>query len=365
MGNVKIVDHGIVYTKPNAIFSYNGWPSICRCDDGSLLACFSGDRLEHVCPFGRVLAVRSLDEGKTWSAPITAINTPLDDRDAGIVNLGHNRLLLTSFTNSREMQRQCKEGRSDIKAELVRAYVSLITEEQEARYCGSTVSISEDGGRTWGEPFLVPITAPHGPIRLRSGALLYAGTPFPASPQGAPYPIHVYGSQDGRTFTKVGQVAMCPELSEGIFTEPHLVELPSGRLVLHIRGQGVLSEAQIFTICQSISDDGGKTWTVPQPTGAQGAPPHLLQHSSGALLCTYGKRVGDRTGIRVMISEDGAQTWEIDSILWEEDADRPYKGDLGYPASVELDNGDLLTVYYGVPNGQKMTSILWTRWRLR
>ena len=175
MKNVVIVDHGIVYTKPNAIFSYNGWPSICRCDDGSVLACFSGDRLEHVCPFGRVLAVRSLDEGKTWSAPVTAINTPLDDRDAGIVNLGDNRLLLTSFTNSR-------------------AYVSLITEEQEARYCGSTVSISEDGGRTWGEPFLVPITAPHGPIRLRSGALLYAGTPFPASPQGAPYPIHVYGS---------------------------------------------------------------------------------------------------------------------------------------------------------------------------
>ena len=157
---------------------------------------------------------------------------------------------------------------------------------------------------------------------------------------------------------------MCPELSEGIFTEPHLVELPSGRLVLHIRVQGVHSEEQIFTICQSTSDDGGKTWTVPQPTGAQGAPPHLLLHSSGALLCTYGKRVGDRTGIRVMISEDGAQSWEIDSILWEEDADRPYKGDLGYTASVELANGDLLTVYYGVPNGEKTTSILWTRWRL-
>lgn len=72
---------------------------------------------------------------------------------------------------------------------------------------------------------------------------------------------------------------MCPELSEGIFTEPHLVELPSGRLVLHIRVQGVHSEEQIFTICQSTSDDGGKTWTVPQPTGAQGAPPHLLLHS--------------------------------------------------------------------------------------
>ncbi len=42
-----------------------------------------------------------------------------------------------------------------------------------------------------------------------------------------------------------------------------------------------------------------------------------------------------------MISEDGAQSWEIDSILWEEDADRPYKGDLGYPASVELANGNL------------------------
>jgi hypothetical protein len=61
---------------------------------------------------------------------------------------------------------------------------------------------------------------------------------------------------------------------------------------LHIRleEEGKRSEERLFTLCQSISDDGGKTFVVPRPLLNEGAPPHLLQHSSGAVICTYGRR---------------------------------------------------------------------------
>jgi hypothetical protein len=61
-----------------------------------------------------------------------------------------------------------------------------------------------------------------------------------------------------------------------------------------------------------------------------------------------------------MLSRDKAETWDMDYFLWNRGLD----GDLGYPASVELPNGDIFTVYYAKQLWQKTTSILWTRWRL-
>ena len=118
-------------------------------------------------------------------------------------------------------------------------------------------------------------------------------------------------------------------------------------------------EDRLFTICQSVSDDGGKTWTAPRMTGATGAPPHLLYHSSGTLISTYGRRTPDY-GIQVMLSRDDGDHWDTDYFIW----DKGENVDLGYPASVELDNGDLFTVYYAIKPGEKLCSILWTRWRL-
>ena len=78
---------------------YIGWPSVTRCVDGRLLAVFSGDRDGHICPWGKVQMVESRDNGETWSAPRTLRNGPLDDRDAGILELKNGDLLLTWFTS--------------------------------------------------------------------------------------------------------------------------------------------------------------------------------------------------------------------------------------------------------------------------
>ena len=50
---------------------YHGWPTIARRRCGELLAVCSGDRQEHLCPFGRVQLIRSLDGGVHWGPPVT------------------------------------------------------------------------------------------------------------------------------------------------------------------------------------------------------------------------------------------------------------------------------------------------------
>ena len=70
---------------------YIGWPSVAKTADGELLAVISGDREEHVCPWGKTEMIRSSDDGETWTKPVIINNTPLDDRDPGL--LSHNREL--------------------------------------------------------------------------------------------------------------------------------------------------------------------------------------------------------------------------------------------------------------------------------
>ena len=78
---------------------YMGWPTIVRTrTKGELIIAFSGDRDSHICPYGKTEIVRSSDEGKTWSDPVIVRNTPLDDRDAGLVETPEGSLIVAWFT---------------------------------------------------------------------------------------------------------------------------------------------------------------------------------------------------------------------------------------------------------------------------
>ena len=76
-------------------------------------------------------------------------------------------------------------------------------------------------------------------------------------------------------------------------------------------------------------------------------------------MAVYGYRLPPY-GQRAMLSDDGGATWAYDYIL----RDDGHSEDLGYPASVELDDGSLLTVYYQkIASAEEKCSLLWTRWR--
>ena len=290
-----------IMSNPDSKHNYFGWPTAALLQNGTVAVGASGFRLEHVCPFGKAVIAYSFDGGKTYTRPAPVIDTPLDDRDAGLCTFGENGVIFTSFNNSAEMQRHHNQNNS-----YVQNYIDTITKEDEEKFLGSTFCISRDGGITFGEIHRSPVTSPHGPTALRDGTVLWAGNNFHDYNSGIE--VVRINTQNGES-EFVGKITTPRE--EIVLCEAHLLELPDGKLICHIRGEDHGETDAIFTVLQSISEDSGRTWTQPEilldRTG--GAPPHLLMLKSGTLLCTYGRRKKPY-GIMAMFSTDGGKTWE-------------------------------------------------------
>ncbi len=339
--------------------NYIGWPTIARKADGELLAVFSGDREMHWCPYGKTQMVRSRDAGETWSEAETINNTPLDDRDAGIVVMRSGVIVFSWFAGGGWKNLDTyleRAGASTVEA--WRRHYGKISEEVLRRWDGHWTRRSTDGGCTW-EPAVDSIaTAPHGPIELQDGSLLFVGN---AELDGHPALVSVSSTDEGRSWCLIGTIPVPEDHAQDLtYAEPHAVELPDGKLVCLWRYQPRNRPDEHY-MQQTESADGGRTWTVTHPTPMWGYPPHLIRLHNGDLLASYGHR---RTpfGQRACLSHDGGQTWDIDNeIALRDDA---ANGDLGYPATLELEPGELLTVYYQIDMPGEKTSLTATRWSL-
>ena len=88
-------EHGVASSFPDDFFGYFGWPTVAWTQRGILVVAASGLRNDHVYPFGRTVICRSGDDGKSWTSPQVVNDSPLDDRDAGLVSTGGEKLVLT------------------------------------------------------------------------------------------------------------------------------------------------------------------------------------------------------------------------------------------------------------------------------
>ena len=111
----------------------------------------------------------------------------------------------------------------------------------------------------------------------------------------------------------------------------------------------------------SYSDDDGKTWSEPVKTPVKGFPQHLLVLKDGRLLATYGYRYRP-FGVRACLSADGGKTWDMEHEMVIQNNGSGI--DLGYPVSMELDNGEIATVYYNQTVGTPIPFIEMARFRL-
>jgi len=355
------MEFGVVGRTTEGFFRYQAWPTVARGEDGTLYAASSGHRLGHVCPFGKNLLYISTDEGKTWRGPQIINDTYMDDRDAGLCAWGENNLLLSWFNATMDGYDKREPKTPTLQTPLAKAMRNLWRElPEEDNKAASFVRLSKDNGKTWGERIQVPVTAPHGPIRKKDGSLCYLGKVFRYEAedyqQGAI--CCVESRDDGLTWQRLGYVPVPEAIPLSRMHEPHVVELPGGRLLGGIRISGE-HDSSGNTVYTTFSDDGGKTWTMPKPTGASGTPPHFLVHSSGAVVMTHGRRGNSNFEI-AMISYDGGETWGDELIISPESPD----WDLGYPSSVELSDGSILTVYYQKFGNDTYNSILYTKWQL-
>lgn len=366
--------HGIVASYPHDFFGYFGWPTVARLADGTLFVAASGMRNDHVCPFGRTVICTSTDAGETWTAPAVVNDFPVDDRDAGIISPAGDTLLVSWFSADTRISSAMNDIDSwddERKRALYRDGLRRITDATAQLRAGFWVRTSHDRGQTWAPPVRVSLTAPHGPITLSDGRLLFFGKGALgelADTQQRNLDIGAMESRDlGDSWRPLGTVPLAPGTDQNNYHEPHVVEVGPDHLVGLIRVQNWDDPEQLerigeipFSMAQTVSTDGGTTWTQAELLGFHGSPPHLIRHSSGVLVGTYGYRK-EPYGQRIMLSYDEGDTWEHDVVLRDDGPDT----DLGYPSSVELADGSILSVYYQKNSStDEKCSLLWSRWRL-
>ncbi len=341
---------------------YIGWPSVCRTREDELLVVFSGDRDAHVCPWGKVQLIRSRDDGEHWTAPETVCNTPLDDRDAGIVQTARGTLVLAWFTSlAFEEAAAAHAGQGGVWDQWLQ-HAAKIPPETRKQWLGYWTRRSEDGGKTWGPPAPTRGSAPHGPIALSDGRLLYVGRRQPHRNTE----LTVEESRDdGRSWRQIASIQAAPEDSIDCFHEPHAVEAADGAVIAQFRyhfhepGSGRMDDRRSF-LRQAESRDGGYTWTVAHEVPLLGYPPHLLRLRNGWLVSVYGRRCPPY-GEYACISRDHGKSWDTAREILLAAAEN---GDLGYPASAELRDGSILTVYYQQEFPGEKTCLMASRWRL-
>ena len=350
----------VIMSNSRSKHNYFGWPSVIRLDNGKLIVGASGYRLDHVCPFGKAVIAYSEDDGKSFTSAVPVIDTCLDDRDVGLCKFGENGVILTSFNNTRKMQRRHNADNPPEMKAYINSYLDLISDEDEAAVIGSTFRVSLDGGVTFGSLFRCPVSSPHGPVELCDGAILWVGYVFNTAEPGESFYDHIEAYTVNPLEGTTEYVGRIPDFYEGenriTPSEPYVIELDNGTLLCHIRSE------ENFSTYQTESNDKGKTWSVPQRIldDFGGAPCHIFKHSSGVLCSLYGYREKPYE-IRAMFSDDNGKSWDKDYTLYVNGV----SDDIGYPCSAELPDGSIFTVFYAKESDESSPCVIYgMKWNI-
>ena len=329
-------EHGVVYRNED---SYSGPISmLVKLANGEILLAFREakrrGRLAHLDPTTRTSLLRSRDGGVTWFSQVTP--DPAGGNGTSIFQLHDGTILVNAF--------------HWLFAPLEdRARLAGLPQQREVPWLDAIAASggvymvhSETDGYTWSAPRRIeepegwPQVFCHGAVcELPDGELLLPVTGH--REEGSQAHGMVLRSRDkGQRWGEA--VCMTAGAPAGIdFHETRLLLCPSGRvLAMHRTPEG--------NYYRNTSMDGGHTWSATQDTAiwcGGSSPPDLRLLNDGRVLLARGYRRAP-FGIRVYLSEDEGDTWPREIILRDDGLGR----DMGYPSTVQLDDGRLLTVYY-------------------
>lgn len=356
----EIIDLRVISRSPDL---YHGWPTLTRRRDGQLLLVYSGGRESHVCPFGRVELMQSTDNGEHWTWPRVLLDGAIDDRDAGILETAKGTLLVTTFSSlayedSLKAALSKKQGTPGAWDEKRLAAWHAVNDRLSPAHRKAELNQwmlrSEDGGISWFKPYPSTVNSPHGPFEISDGRLLYAGKELWTGQRRVGV---CQSADDGKSWAWLANIPTRDGDDAANYHELHGVEAPSGRLVVHIRNHNSPNQGETL---QSESSDGGRTWSVPHSIVVWGLPSFLLRLRDGRLLMTYGHR-RPPFGNQARISSDEGVSWSPAMVVSSDGA----SGDLGYPSTVELGDGTLVTVWYEKLEGNPHAVLRQAHWGIR
>ena len=233
---------------------------------------------------------------------------------------------------------------------------------------------SHDQGQTWDRrDWLMPgfswMTAFPRWTRLQSGHILLPV--YARDLQGDNGQVFLWRSDPNGDNWRL--IPLCSSVSSVTGDETCFIEAEPGKVLAHIRhstpGQFVSGY-----LLESWSEDDGLTWSQPMRTDIKGYPPHLLRLQDGRLLCGVTYR-WQPMGIRLALSEDNGKSWDTEntiimrddagtaSPMWPDYPNHSGGSDVGYPITVQFDDGSLFTCYW-ITLEDGICHAAYTKWRL-
>ncbi len=350
----KIANTRVISLRPN---HYHGWPTLARRRNGELLLVCSGGRESHVCPFGQVELMRSNDSGATWSFPRVLLDSPIDDRDAGVLETTKGSLLTTTFTSLAYDERiLAKDAQKNWPKEKRTRWLTAhnrVPAAARKSELGTWMIRSTDGGVTWSPRYDSLVNSPHGPVNLKDGRVLYAGKGL--YKEGSWIGV-CESKDDGQSWKRLAQIPTRKGDDPKNYHELHAMEATNDDLIVQIRNHNKKNAGETL---QSESKDGGKTWSEAHSIGVWGLPSHLLRLKDGRLLMSYGYR-RKPYGNQARVSDDHGKSWSGPMIVSGDGAGH----DLGYPSTVQLEDGSLVTVWYEKLAGSTLAVLRQATWRI-
>lgn len=312
---------------------------LIKLKNGELLL-MAREGTEHISIDGDVIMLRSKDGGQTWGdKQVIAGIKDLDEREGCGIQLKDGTIVVGIYFNNL----YDADGRYHSKTPPppVKTPTSL----------GTYIITSKDDGHTWSEPNYIktdgmPFKNMEGPtdapIEMPDGSLVMGVIGYALEGDAKNNGCVLLRSEDqGTNWKYVSTIASDPGGKLGGFAEPGIVRTKTGRVIAGLRNHGPDN-----AIWVTWSDDDGKSWSPVRKTEMYGHPVDLIQLADGRVMATYGIRPQHAmpAGVRACFSTDNGETWNVrgevqirkDFMNW----------DVGYPESLEMPDGRVLTVYY-------------------
>ncbi len=328
---------------------YSAFPSIVTRSNGELLlafrrapdrSVFGEKKTTHTDPNSYLVAVRSQDNGETWTKQPTLIHAHAfgGSQDPCMVQLQDGSIVCSSYAWAR------------VSDKVIDKFADSLRHGNFV-FMGGYLLRSENGGQTWSDPIVPPAVSQS----VTQSAL---GKPCPAYNRGA-----MCQTNDGRLHWAVAvQRQLSPRRTEthllisndggrnwkyscpiaqdenASFNETSLYETPAGDLVAFMRTADLKDHTVV-----ARSTDGGKSFQPWQDSGWQGHPHYALRLPDDRVLLVYGYR-HKPYGIRArVLNAECTNFAETEEIVLRSDGGG---SDLGYPWATMTADGRILVVYY-------------------
>ena len=339
--------------------------------NGDVVIVFNEARGYRHLDFDSISLIRSMDSGQTWDPATKVTVWPCTD------HLGSDTPSIAQLSDGSLLVNYVQWGFVEQKG-ILEDFGPQDRPEATRQVTGVGLVRSLDDGHTW-EPSYLANIAPmrwgqpiDSVLELPNGTLLMACLGHLVSRAWMEHDnFHEHtrsyllrSDNMGKDWEYYSTIAYDPATIIS-FDEPALGRTANGTLVCMMRTMhGARNRHQHMWLSYSTND--GESWSRPEPTNLWGYPADLTLLQDGRMLCTYGHR-RDPYGVRGCISGDGVH-WDVsDEFIIREGgiapSHFPVYWHIGYPTSIQLSNGSILTVDHQwtqqEPYVQYVVAVLW------